>query len=348
MNSLEQFLNTLLADLDDLPAYLVENTKEYYESYFLDAKEEGLSDLDILERLGDPSSISSQIKLDYYLYQPKQTNQLFKKILKGLFKNKAALSTAKYITGFITFVIAASFYLVQLALIVSGIGVLAATSYVLYVDYDFALGTSSYLFISTGILGFSICMLISVLFKALSFWLRKLTINLIRLSDSTVEKRETKKFKPAILVYTILLIGASIFTATSPISKDLLYIWLSETPETYEVLEYTVDETAIEDLRINTIHANITVYYDDVEDIEIRYEKATYLNFSYMVYDGTLFINEADNGDIPFLSDFFARHPGTLELTIVLPNSMSIGDIDIYTYGSEIDIDDLVYSLHQY
>lgn len=338
MNSLEQFLNTLLAELDDLPVYVTENTKEYYESYFLDAKEEGLSDLDILEKLGDPASIASQIKLDYYLYQPKQTNQVFKRLFKGVF-SKTALTTTKLITGIITFIFAAIFYIVQLALVISGIGVIAAIIYVLYVDYNFVMASNTYLIITAGLVGLSVCMLFSVFFKAISFWFRKMTVNLIRQSDSNVKRSKTKKFKPAILIYTIIFIVSAIFTVASPVSKDLFYIWISETPETYEVFNNTVDDESIQYINIETLQANVNIYFGDVEDIQITYEKATYMNFDYYVQDNTVYIKETSNGDIPYLEEFFSRHEGTLDLNIVLPYYNTFDVVSIHSKGSNIYID---------
>lgn len=343
MNSLEQFLNTLLADLDDLPVYVVDNTKEYYESYFLDAKEEGLSDFDILDKLGDPASISSQIKLDYYLYQPKQTNQVFKRLYSGVFQ-KTALSTGKYLLGITIFILAITFYIVQLAFLISGIASIGMTGYLLYSN-NFLINDVGVMYLCSGGVAFAVLMLISVIFKALSFWFRKATTQIIRESDSSVKKQKKKRFKPAILLYTLILIASLIFIVTSPIYKDLLYIWISERPASVEVLEYTIDELNVDDIVIESEHVNVFIYYSDVDDIEIRYDNVSYMDFSYHIYEGKLFITESANEEIPFLHDFFARHPGTLELYVILPETMTLNSLEVETVGSPIFIERADYDI---
>lgn len=111
MSSYQEFLNTLLAELDDVPSSVSDNTKEYYDSYYLDALESGLVESDIIEQLGDPISIANQIKLDYYLYQPSKTAKVFKNLFKNVFTKKAAISTGKFILAIVTYVFSALFYL---------------------------------------------------------------------------------------------------------------------------------------------------------------------------------------------------------------------------------------------
>jgi uncharacterized membrane protein len=347
MNSLEQFLNTLLADLDDLPVYVVENTKEYYESYFLDAKEEGLSDSDILIRLGDPASISSQIKLDYYLYQPKETNHLFKKLFSGVLARKAAVSTTKFITAILSFALASIFYIMQIAFALSAVGALAIIIYIIYTDLGFEFSDKFGLYISVGALSFSMLMLLNILCKKISFTLRKLTINLIRKNNSKTNSFKKKRFKPAVVFYLILLLVSSIIISVSPISEKLYNIWMSNQPNEYQTVNETFDITEIDNIVLNTYHTNIEVVFADVEEIELNYEKPSYFNFSYSIIDRTLKVSEVDNFEIPFI-EFFARHEGTLDLIITLPNDYLLDNLTIWSIGSNMDIQVKDYDLSIY
>lgn len=343
MNSLEQFLNTLLADLDELPVYLSESTKEYYESYFIDAKEEGLSETEILSQLGDPINISSQIKLDYYMYQPKQAKKVFQKLLSLIFSKSAFASTSKLILGIVSYIISVAFYITQIILMIGGIGVLAISVYLIFEngigfnDKAIALG-------STGLLAFSLMMISAVILKAISFSLRKLINSLVRDNSIHPAHKKTKKFKPAIIFYSVLAILSVVFIMTSPIYQKLSNIWLSIPPTEYTEIEYALDETDIHEIIVDTLHANIIISYGDVETVTLRYEKPTYLDFYFYVLDGKLQVSEFSTGEIPYLEDF-ARHEGTLDLEIVLPRSLNLDSIDIDSVGSNMKIEVNSYDL---
>lgn len=337
MNNYQDFLNTLLADLDELPVFVSENTKEFYDSYYLDAKESGLNESEILEKFESPETISSQIKLDYYLYQPKQAKKVFLGLFRNVFTRQAAISSGKFVLGIVTYLFAILFYLLNLLLKVGSIAVLGSGIYLIYSDYGLILNPQTISILATSLVALSLFMLVAILFEWMSFLLRKVNVNLLRDEFRKLKQPLKKKLKPGVVIYGIVLLISMIGVLTSPVYQDLTKIWMSIEPSEFRIVTETFDVTDINELYLDVRHTNIQIEYADVSEIEVYYELPEYFDLNYSTHDGVLRIQEVENNEIPYL-EFFTRHEGTLDLIIKLPEDIQLDNIKIKSVGSNMEL----------
>jgi len=343
MNNLDQFIEQLLILLDDLPESLIEQTKEFYDSFILDAKDEGLDDDEILKKLGNPLHIANQIKLDYYLNNESSKRKRFAKVSKAVFGRKVVATGFAAFSAIVTFFVWMMFFLIEVASIVAAFAwlllFLSQSVYYSLIPVISVLGQ-----LGIAILGFSAMLLLSRFFHLFSTIFRQITIRLITGKKRAVFLKSNKSSRIRFVLLTLMFVVGLFSFVFTPTMTYASSIWLSTEAPLSMIQTDLFSSDDVDMISLELLNANVEVSYANVESIEVTYTKEPWLEYSVVLNEGVLYLIEETNHELPFMS-FLARHPGMQTLTIVLPSDKQLDHLFITSIGSNIHLQDIDYNL---
>ncbi len=157
---------------------------------------------------------------------------------------------------------------------------------------------------------------------------------------STPEKIDLKRLMLKV-VMAISAAGLLIALLTGlPVRLFMLYNSVAPSNILLEEWSYSSDDVAR--ISISTTHSNIRLKKGSSDEIEIRYEKADWLEPEINCANGQLEFEERSNGRMP-LFRLISLHENSAELTISLPADFKPNDLKLESRGGFIYIDSTEY-----
>lgn len=160
-------------------------------------------------------------------------------------------------------------------------------------------------------------------------------------NDSGSDKRAGLKKLALRIVMAVSAAGLVISLLTGlPIRLFMLYN--SVAPSNIELREWEFSSDDTSKISINTAHTNIRLKKGSSDEIEIKYEKADWLEPEISCTGGQLEFREKPNGRMP-LFRLVTLHENGAELTISLPDGFNPDELKLESRGGFIYIDSVEY-----
>ncbi len=345
---LKGFIQSIKDSLKEWPENDINEAISFYEEFIEDALEEGLSEDEIISRLGMPDSIVKTIKAESRIENvEKRPGPL--NLLKS-FIAMPALKTSIFIGGIVSFLIA--FMLYALAFVsymgIAG-GILIAITGIKQISPDYSLGiigmvglafSSTAIFGITGYLIWKIANILSV--RTMHFLRRGIKTQKISLKkDTTASVKSTslksKSRKKVITIFLILFITGFILIIPSGLAQRYFSIWNSMRPVSVTVKKSSFSANEIKAIDITTMNSMVVIERNIGNDIQITYEEPDWLSGNLEKRGEIITFKETPNGRLPFMN-FISRHEGITTVKVSLPENTSVTKIEIKSNGGNITV----------
>jgi uncharacterized membrane protein len=355
MNSLDQLMQQIRGGLANAPKSLADDVLAYYAEYFDDARKAGLSDDEILAKVGPAERIVhsalDEIAIDTATDHPNPVSLLrTSRRMFGRGVARAAQGTGLALASLWPLLAAIVLYISAAA---AALAAPAAAALLIWNMVAHPALSPASLLAQAGLLVSLVCVL---LFLAWGLWiwanaLGRLTLWLFRkiASHSDVSSaaprpagrrqganpavRRRGRRIAAVLLAVLLLAGAG-FAAFGGLYQEYWALWNSVKPAD------VTNETAtlvdpVTKMTISLLNTRVEIVPGDGPAVEITYDKMPYFELGREQIGGYLVLTESANGRLP-LADLLAIHEGSGVLRIALPTADV--DLEINTLGGHVDI----------
>jgi uncharacterized membrane protein len=361
MNDIENFIHKLESALSKAPGKDAGDVIEYYREYIDDAQKEGLSDKEILLKIGSPYKIANA-SLAEAIIQSTNIHPGPVSLIRtsGKVYSRGVARAAKSMSlGLLSIFPMLSALIFYISSVVFGVASLAGAS---FLAYSIIINPSPVVSDKLGQAGLILTIFCVCLFAAWAFWkcanlLTKATMYLFKkmLNKTKAENpdlsQETNKKRPAlkalgITIAGLLIIGLTLSSAGGLFPKYFAF-WNSQKPDNTAVVEKSFASTGLTKIYISTLNSNIEVISSEDETVGITYEQPPYFKFDSKNDNDTLLLQETSNGRLPLI-DYFSIHEGMTKMTVKLPQSMKETELYLTTKGGDIEIKAYVKSVNAY
>ncbi len=348
------YIQSIRAGLESLPAGPVNQALEYYEEYIADALEAGLSGDEIVAKLGSSEKIVAAIRAEVLINDTeKKPGPVRLMRASGNAFRQVADSAAKaslIMGAIIPIAVAILFYIVSVATFIGAIALTAILVYgmlqipVIYMAEKF--GTAGFalfisvLLVATGIgwwyLANSITRVTMKALRKLTQQTKELPIKNPALSTPNLvmplRRFSFKKRLPVLL--GIGLLGA-VLLFSSGLPLRYFSIWNSMKPANLTRLQKEFEPQTVRNISVTTLNSRIVVQQGNTAGLAVSYEQPDWMSGAIEFKDDTLIFRERSNGRLPFM-DFIAIHEGMTTVTIEIPEGYVFNNVSLESTGGHI------------
>ena len=347
-----EFIQSVREGLADLPADLTQGALDYYEEFIAEALESGISETEVLKRLGRATDVVAAIRAERFIDRAEQRPgplgliQASGKAFGGYAFSAGRLLLA--IGPLCMVLIGGMFYITA---VLSWIGALASIPVILssitQIVPEYWTGKLS--LVGTGFIAFSLLAGTGVGFWQAADWMTKLTMRWLRRLIQPRPNRkpqpvrnESEKMKPGMKI--LLRVCCCLFLAGVPLlfSSDLpvncFTIWNSWVPGdlTSSTREFVPEE--IRRITINTLNSRIEIEPADIAVIKLTYGQPEWMDCTLETRGGELQFTEKSAGKIPYMN-FIARHEGMTVIRLEVPRRYAADAVELVSIGGHMILD---------
>lgn len=353
--ALEDYLKNIKEALSGWEPADINDTVSYYEEFIEDALEQGLSEKQILKKLGKPKQLIKTIKTENNIRRTEVSPGPL-----GLFKSIIGIPflKASIVTGAIVPIVTA--YLLYILSVVSYAAIAGGILFCIYairqIDPQYTwsiIGMAGMAFISTAVFGFFAFLIwrIANLITLHTMKLLRKFLNKdrgINKDQSTADNRASRKRvkgKRVALTFLFIFAIGVLFLIPSGLPVRYFSIWNSRMPYKYTVKKRSFPADEIKTISVKTLNSQVILKTGDSDKVAVQYQQPDWMT-GIITKEGTnLSFTEKPNGRLPYMY-FVSRHEGMTSAEIDLPALKAIATVRVQTNGGTVEITQPVTDLY--
>ncbi len=341
-NKLEDYLNKIRKALHGWESADINDAVAYYEEFIEDALEGGLSENQILDKLGKPEQIVKTIKTEKNI-QNAESNPGPLKLLKSII-GVPFLKVSIVMGGIIPIITA---YLLYILAVISYIAVAGGILFSVYairqIDPQYVwsvIGMIGLAFISAALFvlfGFTIWKIANLITMHTMKLLRRFLNREKQLSPRKYAEGKRHRTKSVLIILLITFTVGVIMLLPSGLPERYFSIWNSRMPDNYKNREMQFLPEKGKSISIETLNSKVIIRNSDSGRITVLYQQPDWMKGNIKSEESVLSISEEPNGRLPCMH-FVSRHEGMTSVTVGLPEESLTESIKVHTNGGTVEV----------
>ena len=352
---LKDYLKKIRGALKGWMSKDIDDSVSYYEEFIEDALEQGLSEKQIINKLGSPEKIVKTIKAENNIRKTEDRPGPLK-LMKSIIGVPAMKVSA--VLGAIVPIVTA--YLLYILSVVSYIAIAGGILFSIYaihqIDPQYArsiIGMIGLAFISAavfGLFGFIIWRIANLITLHTMKILRQFlnngrTIDTKRTSLDKRTARQRLKGKKVVLTFLIIFSIGVVLLIPSGLPARYFSIWNSRMPYTYTEKTAQFNAGEVKTIIVETLNSKVLLKNNDADRLKITYQQPDWMEDEITREGSGLSFKEIPNGRLPYMK-FVSRHEGMTAVTVELPLKNAVNAVTVRTNGGTVEIPKFIASLY--